>query len=91
MKKVLLSCAVILVFAIAFGFVFTAPPAAGQAGDHPRLKAAIVNLENAIDYLQKAPSTFGGHKANAIDACQRAVNQLKLAMAYDAKMDKKRK
>ena len=92
MKKALLACAVILVFAVTFGFVFTTPPAVGQAGDkHPRLNAAIVNLENAIDYMQKAPSTFDGHKANAIDACKKAVNQLKLAMAYDAKMDKKKK
>lgn len=89
MKKVLIPFVTIIVSTLVFGMIFTSSPAAGQAaGDHPRLKAAIVNIEDAIDYLQKAPHTFGGHKAKAIDACQKAVVQLKLALAYNAAMDK---
>jgi len=48
----------------------------------PRLQAAITAIEDAVDFLDKAPDTFGGHKAAAIDACHVAVRQLRAAMAY---------
>jgi hypothetical protein len=48
----------------------------------PRLQAAIAAIEDAVDFLQKAPDTFGGHKAAAIQACGVAVRQLRAAMAY---------
>jgi len=59
--------------------------AVGQAqpgAQFPRLQAAITAIEDAIDFMQKAPDTFGGHKAAAIEACQAAVRQLRAAMQY---------
>ncbi len=48
----------------------------------PRIQAAITSLNDAIDFLDKAPNDFGGHKAAAIAACRAAVRQLQLAMNY---------
>ncbi|HVT15716.1 MAG TPA: hypothetical protein VHQ90_05960 [Thermoanaerobaculia bacterium] len=58
------------------------------AGHHPRIHKAIVALEDAIDYMQKAPHDFGGHRAEAVEASKKAIEQLKLALAYDAGADK---
>ncbi len=52
------------------------------AAQYPRLQAAITAIEDAVDFMQKAPDTFGGHKAAAIAACQAAVRQLRTAMQY---------
>jgi len=48
----------------------------------PRLQAAINSINDAVDFLTKAPNDFGGHKAAALDACKAAVRQLQLAMNY---------
>jgi hypothetical protein len=55
--------------------------------EHPRLVRAIKAIEGAIDYLQKAPHDFGGHRAEAVEACQNAIKQLKVAIQYDEKHD----
>ena len=71
-------------FAIAAGLLAPARAEARQqpAAQFPRLQAAITSIEDAVDFLQKAPDTFGGHKAAAIEACNTAVRQLRAAMAY---------
>ncbi|HEV7516654.1 MAG TPA: hypothetical protein VGR07_10175 [Thermoanaerobaculia bacterium] len=51
--------------------------------EHPRIAKAIKDLEGAIDYLQKAPHDFGGHRAEAVEASQKAIQQLKLALQFD--------
>jgi hypothetical protein len=51
--------------------------------EHPRIAKAIKDLEGAIDYLQKAPHDFGGHRAAAVEASQHAIEQLKLALQFD--------
>ena len=56
---------------------------------HPRLAAAIAAIKDARAYLQAAPHDFGGHKAEAIRACDDAVHQLNLALAYRAREDRK--
>jgi len=53
-----------------------------QQQQFPRLQAAITAINDAVDFLDKAPNDFGGHKAAAIAACRAAVRQLQLAMAY---------
>ena len=63
-------------------------PIAQEASEHPRIAKAIASLEEAIAYLKEAPHNFGGHKEKAIEASERAVRQLKLALAYRAKQDK---
>lgn len=54
----------------------------GQEPQFPRLQAAITAIQDAVDFLEKAPDTFGGHKAAAITACHTAVRQLQAAMNY---------
>jgi hypothetical protein len=49
---------------------------------HPRIAAAVRALRDARAYMAAAPHDFGGHKADAIRACDEAIRQLRLAMAY---------
>jgi hypothetical protein len=37
-----------------------------EASNHPRIENAIIELENAIDLMEKAPNDFGGYKAQAL-------------------------
>ena len=69
-------------FAMAAGLLVPRLAQARQEPQFPRLQAAITSIEDAVDFLQKAPDTFGGHKAAAIEACNAAVRQLRAAMAY---------
>jgi len=55
---------------------------AAQEAQFPRLQAAITALNDAIDFMEKAPNDFGGHKAAAISASRAAVRQLQAAMNY---------
>ncbi len=64
--------------------------AASEAAEHPRIAAAIRELEEAIQYMEKAPHDFGGHKAEALRAAREAVQQLRKALAYRAKADNRR-
>lgn len=68
-----------------------APPQAKAAGQrqrgrgerHPEIRAAIRALENARRHLQEAAHDFGGHRAEALEAVNHALEQLKLALQYD--------
>jgi len=65
------------------------PGVAEEKGEHPRIAKAIRDLEDAIRYMRNAPHDFGGHKAEAIEASENAIRQLKLALAYRAKQDRR--
>lgn len=52
---------------------------------HPEIRNAIRALERAKDDLQKANHDFGGHRADALKACDEAIRQLQLALQYDKK------
>jgi len=67
---------------IATGSLAATPLAAQPPQEFPRLQAAIAALNDAIDFLEKAPDTFGGHKAAALAASRTAVRQLQAAMNY---------
>jgi hypothetical protein len=56
---------------------------------HPRIAAAITSINDAIAYMDAAPHDFGGHKAAAIQASRHAVEQLRLALAFRAKEDRR--
>ncbi len=58
--------------------------------EHPRIAAAIRELHGAIEYMERAPHNFGGHKAQAIADCRKAIEQLRLAMQYRASQDNRR-
>lgn len=72
----------------------TAPgtPPAGAAGPHnrgnerhPMIRRAIVALEEAKRDLQRADHDFGGHRKEALEECEKAIVQLRLALQYDRK------
>lgn len=86
---------------ITLGIVAAALPVATMAqerretarqelAEHPRLEAAIRELDDAILYLQAAPHDFGGHKAKAIAASRAAIEELRLAAAYRARVENRR-
>lgn len=57
----------------------------GRVENHPRIHSAIRELQAAKEELQKAPHDFGGHRADAVQAVDRALEQLRLALQYDKK------
>jgi hypothetical protein len=88
MKRITLFLGLVLL-ASAPTFAATNQSVRSEAGDHPRIAAAIQELESAIQYMEKAPHDFGGHKAEALRASREAVKQLRKALAYRAKADRK--
>jgi hypothetical protein len=59
-----------------------------EAAAHPRIVAAIREMEDAIRYLEAAPHNFGGHKAAAIQATRAAIAELRAALAFRARQDR---
>jgi hypothetical protein len=57
--------------------------------EHPRILQAIRDIEDAIAYMEAAPSNFGGHKAAAIQASREAVRQLREAAEFRAEQDRR--
>ncbi|MGD0229404.1 MAG: hypothetical protein ABSC19_03470 [Syntrophorhabdales bacterium] len=58
-----------------------------EAVEHPNIARAIEALEAAVAEMQRAPHDFRGHKAKAIEASEKAIKQLKLALAFRARQD----
>jgi hypothetical protein len=54
----------------------------GAKGHHPAIRMAINALERAKADMQAAAHDFGGHRVDAIAACDAAIAQLKLALQY---------
>jgi len=52
---------------------------------HPRIRHAVVALEAARVELKSAAHDFGGHREAALQECDAAIAQLKLALQYDKK------
>jgi type II secretory pathway pseudopilin PulG len=52
---------------------------------HPAIRAAIAALEKAKYDLEHAAHDFGGHRAEALEAVNRAIVQLRKALEYDRK------
>jgi len=88
MKKYLAIFA--LAFIVTTAFVIPQQNERTEASEHPRIKKAIHEMEDAIDYMEKAPHDFGGHKADAIRDTKAAIKSLKLALEYRAKVDNKK-
>lgn len=89
--KLLISAVAATVIALSAVPVSAQQTVRTEAAEHPRIAAAIRELEEAILYMEKAPHNFGGHKAKAIADSKAAVAQLKLALAYRAAQDNKKK
>ena len=90
MKKLLLILAG-AVFIMSTAFVVVHQNAKSEASKHPKIEKAIQELQSAVEYLEKAPDDFGGHKADAIADSKKAIQSLKLALQYRAKEDKGKK
>lgn len=63
--------------------------AQNEAAMHPRIAAAITALTDAREYMLKASHDFGGHRVAAIKACDNAIRQLELALAYRESKDRR--
>ena len=50
---------------------------------HPEIRKAIAALERAKYDLQHASHDFGGHRADALAATDKAIEQLRLALQFD--------
>jgi len=88
MKKILLVAAITL-FATS-AVIVAQQNMRSEAGEHPRISRAIHELEDAVEYMEKAPHDFGGHKAEAIRDSRKAIEQLKLALQFRAKQDNRK-
>jgi hypothetical protein len=65
----------------------TAPQKEDERGRerHPHIRAAIRELREAKQELQSANHDFGGHKDEAMEACDKAIHQLQQALQFDKK------
>lgn len=61
------------------------PKAAPGTEKHPQIHKALHKLHQAKRTLENAAHDFGGHRVDAIKDIDRAINQLKQALAYDKK------
>jgi hypothetical protein len=93
MKKVVLTMSVVIAFAagVFATSAYTTYKAQTEAKKHPRIEKAIDQIKDAIEYMDKAPDDFGGHKAAAITDCKAAVKSLRAALGYRYKEDKEAK
>ena len=67
----------------AAGLALVAASAAHAAERHPAIRAAINALEKAKADLQHADHDFGGHRVEAIQSIDRAIEQLRTALKFD--------
>jgi hypothetical protein len=88
LKKFVIVAAAGLTLAAAGSWMAGAQTIRPEAGNHPRIAAAIRELEGAVSYMETAPHDFGGHKVAAIRDARAAVAQLRLALAYRARQDR---
>ena len=80
-----------VILSLAFAHVSFAQESGKQElREHPRRAAAIRELRSAIQYMERAPHDFGGHKAQAISDSRKAIEQLSLAMQYRAVQDNRK-
>ncbi len=69
---------------MVIGVVSVPMPANPQPRErHPRIYAAIRNLEDAREYMRSARGDFCGHRNRAIEETDRAINQLRDAAACE--------
>jgi hypothetical protein len=54
--------------------------------DQPNMQAALQNLQEAKRHLQVATADKGGHRAEAIEAVDRAIRQVERGIEYDRRV-----
>jgi hypothetical protein len=91
LKKILAVTLMLGLMSITPAVMTAAPPQGGKQEKHegkekhPAIRAAIQALEKAKYDLNHASHDFGGHRAEALEACDNAIKQLKEALEYDKK------
>ena len=60
-----------------------ASPAAAPAEKHPEIRDALGALRRAKEHMEHAAHDFGGHRVEAIEATNRAIEQLELCLKFD--------
>ena len=89
MRRIALALAASAMLSTAVCSMAAAQTVRSEAAEHPRLVTAIRELEQAIRYLEAAPHDFSGHKAAAIRDSRAAIFELRAALAYRARMDRR--
>ena len=59
------------------------PAAATPAEPHPQIREAIAALRHAKEHMEHAAHDFGGHRVEAIEATNKAIEQLEICLKYD--------
>lgn len=60
-----------------------ATPATTPAEPHPQIRQAIAALRRAKEHMEHAAHDFGGHRVEAIEATNKAIEQLEICLKYD--------
>jgi hypothetical protein len=70
--------------AAAIGSVALSATLASAAPErHPEIRKAIGALQRAKNDLEHADHDFGGHRKEALEAVNRAIEQLRMALQFD--------
>ena len=59
------------------------PAAATPAEPHPQIREALAALRRAKEHMEHAAHDFGGHRVEAIEATNKAIEQLEICLKYD--------
>jgi len=90
MKKIVILL-LVAVFLSTTAFIYVQQNKKTEAANHPRIEKAIKELQSAIEYMEKAPHDFGGHRVEAIADSKKAIQSLKMCLEYRAKEDNAKK
>ena len=71
-----------IIGAAATGGIALAASLADAQEKHPEIRRAIRALEAAKGDLNHAAHDFGGHRADALRACDEAISQLNICLKY---------
>jgi transcription elongation GreA/GreB family factor len=74
-----------LIYVLCLLVGLSLPPmaAAREREHHPEIHEAIAALEKAKRHMEHADHDFRGHRREALEACNRAIHQLRLALESD--------
>jgi hypothetical protein len=59
------------------------PATATPAEPHPEIREALQALRRAKGHMEHAAHDFGGHRVEAIEATNKAIEQLELCLKFD--------
>jgi hypothetical protein len=59
------------------------PATATPAEPHPQIREALGALRRAKEHMEHAAHDFGGHRVEAIEATNKAIEQLEICLKYD--------